>query len=274
MALDLHKSATPLRFANVSHPGILTAVRFQHGYSLHCYEPADDLKPFVVHIWVQRRLAGEVPAPLEIQTGPNIYLFINANEAYIHGVHSQTFAYDASSTVWVGVKFQPGGLRAFWQRTMVELADRTIPARDIFGHIDDTFCKRLVTMNDEDIVHVLESLLRQHAPCVDTKLRQVADAMRVVALADVEQVSDVVRMTGLKERSLQVLFREYVGVSLQWVLTRKRLLAAIHSTHTTWADAAAMHGYSSQSHFIRAFKDATGMVPSAYVTYDEREYGL
>lgn len=190
---------------------------------------------------------------------------LHCYEPYIHGVHSRTFAYDASRVVWAGVKFRPGGLHAFCGWPMYELSDTCVPAREVFAAIDDGFRQKLTTMTDEDIVQSLETVLHSYAPRADSKLRHIATAMRTIASVDVEHVRDIVHLTGMSERTLQALFRERVGVSLQWTLARRRLITALGSSgHTTWTDIAATYGYSSQSHFIRAFKHATGISPSTY----------
>jgi len=44
-----------------------------------------------------------------------------------------------------------------------------------------------------------------------------------------------------------------------------RLLARVsRASEVQWANVAADHGYYDQSHFIRDFRDFTGMTPSVY----------
>jgi AraC-like DNA-binding protein len=92
-----------------------------------------------------------------------------------------------------------------------------------------------------------------------------------------QSVKDIARIVGRSERSLQLLFNTYVGVSLKWVIARRRLLRTVQKIHdhtsSTWTEAAAEQGYSSQSHFTRDLKKVIGLPPSQYLksTYVHKE---
>jgi AraC-like DNA-binding protein len=70
------------------------------------------------------------------------------------------------------------------------------------------------------------------------------------------------------ERWLQQLFQDYVGIGLKWLLQRHRLLAAAQqirdSDQPNYAAIAYDLGYSSQQHFISAFKHVLGKTPLRY----------
>jgi hypothetical protein len=70
----------PLRELSLPHPGIL-ATDFYDNFELHCYEPPEDLRPYIVHLWTQRPKKATAIQPLEIQAGPETYLFINNKKA-------------------------------------------------------------------------------------------------------------------------------------------------------------------------------------------------
>ena len=69
-------------------------------------------------------------------------------------------------------------------------------------------------------------------------------------------------------RSLQRLFREYVGVTPKWVLQRVRLHEAAERMADGDSDCAAALaldlGYFDQAHFIKDFKAIVGRSPSEY----------
>lgn len=269
MAKSLQKTAKRLRNVELPHPGILSR-DFYDNYELRCYEPSADLRPFVVHVWTQRKKADVTATqPLEVQTGPNIYLFSCEAKTFIQGVCSGSFKYDPTLLdVYAGIKFRPGGFRAFLDCSVAELTERVVSAENIFPGIESEFDTKLSSMTDRAIVAALEDTLRRQMPVVDKNLQRVTEIMELLQNNPmIESVQDVVHAVGKSERSLQVLFREYVGVSLKWVLVRRRLLAALaHASLSglTWAEIAANLGYSSQSHFTREFKHVTGISPSAY----------
>jgi AraC-like DNA-binding protein len=70
-------------------------------------------------------------------------------------------------------------------------------------------------------------------------------------------------------RSLQRLFRRYVGIGPKWVLSRYRLqdaAAAIDAGEATdLATLAADLGWFDQAHFSRDFREVVGVTPSQYL---------
>lgn len=270
MRKTLQKSAIILRPANVTHYGILSADDFDHHYDLRCYEPPEDLKPFVVHLWVQRKRTDQTSViPIEVQTGPNTYIFINRDESIIHGIFSDRFRYKPHEyEVYAGVKFKPGGLRAFWDQSMSRLAEQTMPASALFPGIDALIGQDIDQMGDEEIIAGLTAVLRAKKPTIDKNLQAITQVMEHIQTDEsLETIIDLGRAVNKSERTLRLLFREYVGVPVKWVLMRRRFIDAVKQASATpanWATIAASFGYSNQSHFSREFKHITHIPPSTY----------
>ena len=91
-----------------------------------------------------------------------------------------------------------------------------------------------------------------------------------LALSDraIVRVDDLAGRSGLPVRALQLLFREYVGVSPKWVIRRFWLQeAALRLAAGEPFDAAAVASelsYFDQAHFIRDFKAQVGRTPGDY----------
>lgn len=269
MRQDYQKTANGLRELQLSHPGILSAKDFHEHFELHCYEPSSDLQPFVVHLWTQRVRGGDAPThkPIEILSGPNMYLFFTADSAFVHGITPREFSYDpATSSVIAGVKFRPGGFSAFSDQPITS----NMPLTAVFPQADRLFRRRLLAQSDQEIVTMLETLLRSKQPAYDRNLESIDRIMAAIdedpSLQNVEQVAHAFDMS---ERALQLLFQRYVGVGLKWTLTRKRLLETVSRVqaheYASWTEAAAELGYSSLSHFSQEFKQVTGLSPSHYL---------
>ena len=273
MIKSFQKTANSLQELQLSHPGIIDADDFAAYFDLHCYAPSSLLLPFLEHIWVQRlkQLPGpDYTPPVELISGPNIYLFFAEESAFIHGVARRVFEYEPhQSAVIAGVKFQPGGFYPFLGCPVSEL-DLITPASTVFAKADSSFAAHLLTQTDEGIVHMIERLLCDVRPKTDKNLRLVKEIADVIAAdSSLQTVSAVAQMFAMSERSLQHVFQTYAGVGVKWIITRRRLLEAIDRVrsqpHLTWAEVAAELGYSSQSHFSRDFKDVTGASPSVYL---------
>ncbi|HEX6258479.1 MAG TPA: helix-turn-helix domain-containing protein [Candidatus Saccharimonadales bacterium] len=271
MNKSFQKSAKILQELHQPHPGIIDLDNFNKYFRLRCYEPSLDLRPFVAHIWTQRLHTTPDHAPIEITTGPNIYLFFTSESAFINDIDKHGFKYNPlASEVIVGVKFRPGGFYPFIRRPVCQLKAHTTDIQSVFPAADELFRATLLSQSDEGAVAMLETLLRDVRPQHNKKLDLIAKIL--AALEDntsLQSVEAVARAFGISERSLQLLFQTYVGVGLKWVITRRRLLEAIAQVqaqpHRSWADVAAELGYSSQSHFSREFKKVIGLSPSQYL---------
>lgn len=271
---DFQKSANKLQELFLPHTGIIDDHAFNEHFQLHCYKPSPHLEPFVMHIWVQRKrrssLAGQ-KTPVEVPSGPNIYLFFTSDAAFIQGVTRHEFKYDASiSEVTAGIKFRPGGFHAFAQRPVSAFSTQRFSITSVFPSADESFSRELLAQSDEIIVSTLEELLRITHPKTDRHLELITKIMSVLDNdSSLQTVASVARTFHMSERSLQLLFQTYVGVNVKWIITRRRLLEAIDQMkkqpHAFQTDIATKLGYSSQSHFTREFKEVIGQPPSTYL---------
>ena len=272
MTKGFQKPANNLQEVSLPHPGIIDSKSFNKHFQLCCYKPSPDLEPFVVHIWVQRQLSRPTQKPpIEILSGPNIYLFFTAEAAFIHGITRHEFEYDASaSEVVAGVKFRPGGLHPFLRKSVRELDTSMPPITSVFPAATETFRNELLDQPDEIVVTRLEALLRSRQPAQDISLELVTKILHALDNdTSLRTVGSIAQSFHMSERSLQLLFQTHVGVGLKWIITRKRLLETIGQIKerpgSFQAAATTELGYNSQSHFTREFKDVIGRSPSQYL---------
>lgn len=272
MLKGFQKTAKNALELQLPHPGIITFADFYKHFELHCYAPSPDLQPFVAHIWIQRARQ-PLPSfytPIEILSGPNVYLFFTPQSAFIHGITKKELDYNPhAGNVIVGVKFKPGGFYPFL-RYSVSTLNTSFPITSVFAKADHAFVNHLLAQPDTIIVHMIETLLRNSQPKQDKNLALVSNILHALATNNALQtVRATAKTFGMSERSLQLLFHTYVGVGVKWIIARKRLLEAISRAqshpHPTWAEIAAELGYSSQSHLSRDFKATTGIAPSDYI---------
>lgn len=94
--------------------------------------------------------------------------------------------------------------------------------------------------------------------CLDYIFEHLHEPVRVPVLA---------ALTGLNGNYLSSLFKKEVGRGIAEYRMEKRLEAArnmLRFTDESYSAIAALLGFSSQSHFIRAFKQHTGCTPKAF----------
>ena len=93
-------------------------------------------------------------------------------------------------------------------------------------------------------------------------------------VALVEERSDLVRVaqlsaeSRLSERALQRLVSRRLGLTLKWLIQRRRLHEAAERLRTspsaTVAETAAVLGHADQAHFVRDFARVTGTTPGRF----------
>ena len=130
-----------------------------------------------------------------------------------------------------GIKFWPGGFGAFTGRDVGAFLDREVPLADVFddaGRLTD-----LVLAEDTDVRRraVVEAYLadriagRPEDPSYELVLRIVR------VMADERELTRVDQLTERFDvgiRTMQRLFRRYVGAGPKWVLRRYRLQDGAH----------------------------------------------
>ena len=99
---------------------------------------------------------------------------------------------------------------------------------------------------------------------------ELADQLvnRILHQPQIRTVDDLAARTGLSKRSVQRVFREYVGIPPKWVIRRYRLHELIERLEAgaplNWPDLALELGYFDQAHLINDFRAITGYSPADY----------
>src|SRR5262249_10636660 len=124
----------------------------------------------------------------------------------------------------VGAKFRPGGFHPFYRRDVVELAEVTRPVASRF---DTTLLDRVDLSNDDAMVAAMEATLRDAQPAPDPNVELAARAVELARRdPDVSRSTVLAARLEMSPRTLERLFRRYVGVSSKWVVRRSRVQEA------------------------------------------------
>lgn len=189
--------------------------------------------------------------------------------AMLHGVVTRRFDIEMTGSGRVlGVKFRPGGFGAFTGSDVAAWTDRAVPLTEALD-AGDLMAQVLAADDDDDRVALMDAFLLERRPAPDPTyerlLQIVADMLADRALASVHTLCE---RHGVGQRTLQRVFRRYVGVGPKWVLQRFRLQDAQAMLDDGWhgdlSDLAARLGWFDQAHFARDFRDLVGEPPSAY----------
>ncbi len=209
------------------------------------------------------------PYTQELLNHPTINVAVEPGSAGVHGIRTarDRKRIEGRGRV-VGVKFRPGAFQPFWGRSVHLLTNRTLALETVFGP-GAAGLPALVRAERERPFAVMETFLRERRPPPDPNLDTLA-AIVTTMLEDpaVARVDALAARHGLSTRTLQRLFRRYVGVSPKWVLKRYRLHEAAEriaeGRDGSWAATALELGYFDQAHFVRDFTALIGTSPARY----------
>ncbi len=245
----------------------------QKRFRLARYHPSAELGFFVEHYWtVQWDLTGQADHQQESLPHPSVHVAVERGRFEVVGVVEGRFVRVLQGMGRVfGVKFWPGGFYPFFGGPVSELTNRVAPLSDVFGEAGKVFGKAVTAdANDERNVALAEELLRARRPARDENVvvvRKIVD--QIAADPGITKVEDLAPVVDMSKRTLQRLFRRYVGVSAKWVIQRYRLHEAIEEIGrgrpVDWARLAIDLGNFAPAHFIKDFKRFAGRTPHEYV---------
>ncbi|WP_067832080.1 helix-turn-helix domain-containing protein [Actinomadura kijaniata] len=235
------------------------------------HPPGPRAAPFVEYYWHVRWRVAE-PYETRVLAHPNVHLVFERPAPLVYGVDRNLFVRRLEGRGQVlGVRFRPGGFRPFVSGPVAELADRRVPAAEIFGPEAEEAGDRILAAPDSAAMAALaEAFLLPRLPAAaDPQADQAAAIVeRIMASPSLLRVDQVAASAGLSTRTLQRVFAEYVGASPKWVLRRARLHEAAAradaGTRVDWAALAVDLGYADQAHLIRDFTATVGTTPSRY----------
>jgi AraC-like DNA-binding protein len=235
--------------------GILNPDAAARHFRLTRVPPSPDLAHLVERHWCVEWDLDE-PFTQEIVTHPSVNVAFEG-AGTIHGVVTKRFRRELTGSGRViATKFRPGGFHPFHPVAAHTLTDAVIPLSDVFTDFAPTTFEEI------------EDGLRAHGWTDDPRVSEVGE-LHALMLADpgITRVDQLARAAGYSRRTLQRLFREYVGVTPKWVLERIRLHEAAErmaAGEGDWAGMALDLGYFDQAHFIKAFKAVVGRSPADY----------
>jgi AraC-like DNA-binding protein len=252
-----------------SQRGVLNPEAAARHFRLTRYAPSPDLAHLVERFWFVEWHLRE-PFTQGVVTHPSVNLAFEPHYALVFGVvtgrSDHTISGDGKV---VGCKFRPGGLHPFVPVPAVTLTDRVASLEETFGDPGDLHERVIEARADRAQIAVVEAFLRARMPAPDPQVDLIGRIVRLIlATPELLRVEQLVERTGMSSRSLQRLFREYVGVSPKWLLRRVRLHEAAErisdDPDVDWAMLALDLGYFDQAHFIKDFKAVVGRAPAEY----------
>ena len=237
------------------------------------YTPPETLRNWVEHFWLEEwEFLNGASQSREILPHPSVQLVFAHGRSRIFGVQLSRFVRQLSGKDRIlGIKFRPGAFYPFFRQSVCSIASRAIPAVEVFPNADAATDEVLGQRSDLDMVEAAARFLEAHVPSRDPQVQFAGRAVgEIVENRGVTRVQHLVSRLRTSERSLQRLFRRYVGASPRWIIKRYRVYEALEQlTFGQAAEFAALAqslGYFDQAHFINDFRKLVGCAPREYTT--------
>jgi AraC-like DNA-binding protein len=179
----------------------------------------------------------------------------------------------APRTSVMGIHFKPGGAFPFLGIGAGELEGTQTGLDVLWGRRAARLRERLIEARTSELrFELLERFLIAQARRPLERDVAVARALRAFEDPALRRVSEVNATTGLSPKRLIALFREQVGLAPKAYWRVRRFQAALRrlerARRLRGAEIAAELGYFDQAHFIREFREFSGLTPSAYLAQE------
>jgi AraC-like DNA-binding protein len=173
----------------------------------------------------------------------------------------------SESTVSVGAQFLPGASELLFGVHANALAERHTKLDDVWSHTATDMRDRLLEAGSaQHRMDLFESLLMERLPRVHGLHPAVAHAL--ARFEQTNEVRQVVRQTGYSHRRFIELFTRAVGLTPKLYCRVSRFQSVLNriadDAPGSWVDVAMDSGYSDQPHFVRQFKEFSGVTPTEY----------
>ena len=171
---------------------------------------------------------------------------------------------------FVSVRFQPWGAYHFLSCPVADLADRSVPAYEVWGRTAMTEVEEHLaeSTSDTERVNVVQGfLLEQLEHCQKS---DVAPLVRAVWQHRGRlRVESLCQALGLSQRSLERTFATALGVTPKHLARLSRFLRACElmrqNAQPTLARVAQETGFYDQAHFTNDFRAFSGMTPREFL---------
>jgi len=251
--------------------GVLRPAAQPRGSPLR-FPPADDLSAVVDLYWIARwDLAADETMVVETLPHPCVNVVVEQGRSRVHGPVKGRFSRTlAGRGQVVGARLRPGAFRGFDRRPAWQLVNASLTFPEAFGAASGPLERAVAARaDDQGMVWALEQFLRERRPLPDPAVELIDRIVeRIATDRDLLRVEDLALALGLGRRTIERLFREYVGPSPKSVIRQYRLQAAADEAArgrvTNWSRLANDLGYSDQAHFNRDFRAILGTTPSAF----------
>ena len=253
------------------------------------YQPHAELASLIKCYWTLDSPKEDVPQPQTIVPDGCMEMIFHHGDLYRQYIHEEAVVQPRNCvfgqltqplkieptgvTGIFSVRFHYDGFIPFATIPIKDMDDKAIPLEDLFGEAGTELGQRVIlaTTAEEKISHV-EAFLRErlNMETIDRIVKSTVDLL--LNVNGQISVNELSQLTNINRRQLERRFSTAIGLSpkqlsktIRLQSTLKQLLNKEYTNLTTLAHDS---DYYDQAHFIKDFKEFTGLTPKEFYGND------
>lgn len=254
-------------------------------YTTH--EPQPDLSTFVKCYWTLEAPSEAVPERQRIVPDGCMEMLFHYGDLYHqytspdeYIVQPRCFVFGqittpleiapSGATGIFSVRFHPDGFTPFASLPLSEMENRAVPLIELFGNEGDVLEKQMLKASStEERIQIVESFLLGRLLTSETVNKVVKSGVDVLLQLNGQvSVDELTEQLNINRRQLERKFSSVIGLSpkqLSKIIRLQSTLKMLSNKQFTSLTSVAYEGnYYDQAHFIKDFKEFTGMSPKHF----------
>ncbi|WP_317897468.1 helix-turn-helix transcriptional regulator [Aurantibacillus circumpalustris] len=191
--------------------------------------------------------------------------------SFIHGQLKKYMELEATGKIGVfSARFHPYGLKSFVDFDVNTITGKTIAIKDIWKKDGEELEDKIRSCEtDKERILIIEAFLSSKLKEPEEKENKIADCVNlIIETSGGVTIEELYKKSNLGKRQFERKFISTVGLSpkvLSRIIRFNKVLSLIENKDFTSLTSVAYEGgFYDQSHFIKDFKDLTGLNPKRY----------
>jgi AraC-like DNA-binding protein len=249
--------------------------------------PGPELEPFIKCYWTLDLPPEEYPEKQTIvpdgcmemifHYGDHYFQYLDNKrkiqqpKCFVFGQITNTLEIEPSGITGIfSVRFHPNGFLPFTTIPLEEMHNRAVPLDEIFGKEALMLEKEILESKDTfKRIETIEKFLLEKLQTPDLSYRIAKDCVEILIQSSGQlRVDELSEQLQLNRRNLERKFSNAIGLSpkqLSKIIRLQTTLKMMDSQNfTNLTDLAYQNGYFDQAHFIKDFREFTGLSPKQF----------
>ena len=191
---------------------------------------------------------------------------------WISGIQREYIVIEATpNSTMMGIHFKPGGAHPFFKFPITEIQDKVIELDEIWGRsIDFIWEQLMMASTPQQKFCILEQHFLKQLDGIEGQNSIIIHALKLLQdTANELPVRSIAEEVGISHKHLIRTFDKIVGIKPKLLSRIYKFQKAIHlignKKRLRWTSLAYECGYYDQAHFIKEFKNFSGINPSSYL---------